>query len=194
VSILLIIGFYAILVWLTPERALENRRHTIRAVASIFLIFNVLYFTNAIPPLPLALKSAGVYHNVARVGDTYALTYEPLPWYREYLNYNTIFHHSPGTPVYVWSSIFAPSGLSTTIYHEWQRYDDAMQQWVTTNEFSYPITGGRDGGYRGYSMKIDVTSGEWRVRVVTRYGQVIGQVAFSVQDVSTPAPTDIKTE
>jgi hypothetical protein len=165
-----------------------------RSIAGIYIIFNLLYFSNAIPPLPLSLRDAGVYHSLERSASGYTLTYEPVPWYEAYLNYNTVFHHVPGTPVYVWSAIFAPSGLSTTILHEWQYYDTTTRVWVTTNTFSYPITGGRDGGYRGYTVKNDVTPGEWRVNVVTQYGQVIGQVAFTVVDSATVPELSTSTQ
>ena len=31
---------------------------------SVVLIVNILYFANLIPPVPLALKDAGIYHQV----------------------------------------------------------------------------------------------------------------------------------
>src|SRR5438046_3026621 len=62
-------------------------------------------------------------------------------------------YRSPGERVYVFSAIFAPSGLSTIIFHEWQHYDENTKDWVTTNTEQFPIIGGRDGGYRGYSFK-----------------------------------------
>lgn len=185
VSVVCIALFFGILLRAAPERAKQNWTWSVRAVAGIYIVFNILYFTNAIPPLPLSLRDAGVYHSISHTDTGYELSYEPLPWYQEYLRYNTVFHQVAGEPVYVWSAIFAPTNLTTTVFHDWQRYDDATGKWVTTNSFSYPIVGGRDGGYRGYSVKGDVTPGAWRVRVVTRYGQVIGQVSFTVVGVGT---------
>jgi hypothetical protein len=180
VSVVCIAIFFGVLLRAAPERAKQNWTWAVRSVAGIYIVFNILYFTNAIPPLPLSLRDAGVYHSITHTTAGYELTYEPLLWYQEYLRYNSVFHQVAGEPVYVWSSIFAPTNLATTIYHEWQRYDDTSGRWVTTNSFSYPIIGGRDGGYRGYSVKGDVTPGTWRVRVITTYGQVIGQVSFAV--------------
>ncbi len=180
VSVVCISIFFSILTWVAPERVRQNWTSAVRAVAAIAVVFNILYFTNAIPPLPLALRDAGVYHSISRTQEGYELTYEPLLWWEQYLRYNTVFHQTPGEPIYVWSAIFAPTNLTTTILHEWQKYDETEGKWVITNSFSYPIVGGRDGGYRGYSVKGDVTPGEWRVRVLTRYGQVIGQVSFTV--------------
>ena len=161
-------------------------RRCVSAIGTIYLLFNVLYFTNIIPPLPLALKSAGVYHTIDKLPDgTYRLTGERLPWYEEYLNYAPIYHRAPGEPIYVWSAIFAPSGLTTDVVHEWQRYDKAHGRWITESVVRFPIMGGRDGGYRGYSEKVTGAAGTWRVNVVTSYGQLIGRIAFTVADAST---------
>jgi Protein of unknown function (DUF2914) len=153
----------------------------------------VLYFTGAIPPLPLALKDAGVYHSVARESDgSYLLTEEPVPWYESFLRYNTTLHVVPGQSAYVYSAIFAPSGLSITVLHQWQRYDETSKTWVTTDTLAFPIEGGRDGGYRGYSSKSDITPGEWRVNVITQYGALIGRISFTVVDTtSTPPLTQV---
>ena len=88
--------------------------------------------------------------------------------------------------MYVYTAIFAPSGISTNIVHEWQRHDETSGKWVTEHRLTFHITGGREGGYRGYSLKKDVTPGEWRVNVTTDYGQLIGRAPFRVEAVSDP--------
>lgn len=191
-SLAVVAAFYYLLAYLVPERARQHRYRAAKSVAVIFLIFNALYFTGAIPPLPLALKEAGVYHNVAREGDAYRMQYEPVPWFAPFLRYNTLYHRAPGEPVYVFSAVFAPSGLETTIYHEWQRYDEARKEWVTRERVQFEIVGGRDGGYRGYSIKSNPEPGEWRVNVMTQYGQTIGRVVFTVVATSTPVATEEK--
>ena len=52
--------------------------------------------------------------------------------------------------------------------------------------------GGRDGGYRGYSIKNDVTAGKWRVNVKTGDGKLIGRVGFTVEDVQRRATTTLE--
>jgi len=166
------------------ELVTPNLTSIARTVAAILVVFNVLYFTNAIPPLPLALKDAGIYHSVSREsGGVYKLLEEPVPWYKKYLRFTTRFHHQAGESAYAYSAIFAPSGLSTLILHEWQRYDQTREEWITEDTVRFPIVGGRDGGYRGYSIKAGITPGKWRVNVVTQSGQLIGRILFSVIDV-----------
>jgi len=45
----------------------------------------------------------------------------------------------------------------------------------------FPIVGGREGGYRAYSVKSQPASGRWRVDIETAEGQLIGRVPFSVR-------------
>ncbi len=181
-------GFLALLFRVIPQMC-ERRTPAAVAIGMIFVIFNLLYFTNAIPPLPLALKGAQIYHSVMRNADGgYTLRGEPLAWHQKYLNYAPIFHRTPGAAVYALSSIFAPSGLSTEILHEWQFYDPVQRRWNTTNTVSFPIRGGRDGGFRGYSEKIDPVAGAWRVNVITQYGQLIGRISFTVVGATSTPP------
>jgi hypothetical protein len=113
-----------------------------------------------------------------------------LPWYEAYLNYNDIFHQVAGDPVYVYTAIFAPNDLSTTIEYQWQQNESG--KWVTTDTLSFPILGGREDGYEGYTVKSNVMPGYWRVNVITQYGQLIGRVAFSVVEAPTE-PTLVTT-
>ena len=183
IALILISLFIVFLAFLVPERVRASQIKIVRSLGAIFLGFNLLYFTNAIPPLPLSLREAGVYHRIVRGDDGYHLLSEPREWYQAFLNYNTHLHLSPGEPAYVYSSIFAPEDLSTTIVHRWQRYDFAWRRWITDQTISFPIRGGRDGGYRGYSFNSSITPGSWRVSVLTEYGQVIARVSFTVEEV-----------
>ncbi|MEY4747720.1 MAG: hypothetical protein RLZZ416_769 [Candidatus Parcubacteria bacterium] len=188
-SVSLITLYVRVINAFAPELVRREKTKVARSIAVIFIVFNVLYFSNVIPPLPLALKDGGVYHSVAKTGATYALTGEPLPWYESFFRYNTVFHQAPNEEAVAWSAVFAPSGLSTVIFHEWQHYDEGAKEWLTTNTERFAITGGRDGGYRGYSIKGNLAPGSWRVNVVTQYGQVIGRISFIVENVATSTPT-----
>ncbi len=183
-------GFVYIFALLVPAVFRAARFELFRTVGSIFLVFNLLYFTNAIPPLPLAIKDAGVYHGVKKVGEGYVLKSQPLEWYQRYLRYNTVFYKAPGERAYVFTSIFAPTKLATTITHEWQFYDTLRKEWRTVSRVSYPIQGGRDGGYRGYTVQDALTPGDWRVNVRIADGRLVGRVAFEVQNVPSPVEAE----
>ncbi len=194
VSLGIITLFLRFIGYLMPELLKRERTRIARIIAVIFVIFNILFFSNAIPPLPLALKAAGIYHSVERTQDgVFHLGAESQPWYWEYVPHEVVFHHTPGGIAYAYSAVFAPSGISTVILHEWQRYDAPTGEWLTRATVRYPIIGGRDGGYRGYSFIKDISEGKWRVNVITQYGQLIGRISFTVVDVDVPVPqTDLK--
>lgn len=186
-SLIIIAALLLLFLYLAPGIAYGDRVRAARAVAGIYLAINVMYFAGITPPLPLALMEAGVYHKIERTPEgAYTLTGERASWYEEYLRYETTFRSVGGEPVYVWSTVFAPTGLSTMIEHEWQRYDEVSGEWRTTDTLLFPINGGRDGGYRGYSYKSDVSPGKWRVNVQTGYGQLIARIAFNVVAVAEP--------
>lgn len=190
-SIVFITAFLELLRRIVPEVVKKNLTTVARTTALIFVTFNVLYFANIIPPLPLSLKEAGIYHDVRKIGSEYHLSGESRAWWQIYLTYNTTVHVTPGEGIYAFTAVFAPSGLSTIIVHQWQRFDSSAGEWVTADTVRFPVNGGRDGGYRGYSQKSDLTEGKWRVNVLTQYGQLIGRVGFTVQNAST---TPILTE
>ena len=106
------------------------------------------------------------------------------------MRYNTIFRQAPNESVYAYTAIFAPTGLSMSVSHEWQRYDEEGRTWVTEETIPFFIVGGRDGGYRGYSIKSGATEGTWRVNVITEFRQLIGRVSFRVENVDTPVPVE----
>src|SRR3989338_1717403 len=188
-AIVLMAIFIRGLYFLMPQHVLAHRTQIARNIAAIFVIFNVLYFTNAIPPLPLSLKEAGVYHKIEKVGDKYLLEAEPSRWYEAYLRYNTKIHKAPGESVFVYSAVFAPTRFSTTILHEWEYYDEKTEHWVRSATFGFPITGGRAGGYRGFTLKKSFEEGKWRVNVKTGDGKIIGRISFTVVEVPEPVPT-----
>ncbi len=191
IGISAMIGFAYLFSIVVPAIYREARVELWRVCASILLVFNLLYFTNAIPPLPLALKEAGIYHGVQKSGDEYMLKAEPLLWYQQYLRYNTVFHRAPGERAYVFTSVFAPTKLATTITHEWQFYDMARKDWRTMSKVSYPIQGGRDGGYRGFTIQESLSPGDWRVNVRTADGRLVGRVSFEVKNV--PSAVDVES-
>lgn len=145
----------------------------------VFVLVNILYFTNFIPPIPLSIKDAGVYHSIKRnVDGNYDVTVEPQDW-RKYITLYPDYHKTPGEPVYVYSAVFSPAQFNMTITHQWQ-YLDSSGKWVTASEIPLKVVGGRDGGFRTYSEKFNPAPGKWRVNVLTDRGQVIGRVRFNI--------------
>lgn len=144
----------------------------------VVLFMNFSYFANILPPLPLAATAAGVYHSVWRVPGQYLATAESQPWFVRYLGLAPTVHLVVGDSIFAYSSVFAPTTLATTIVHRWQRYDPDQKKWITRAAIAYPIVGGRDGGYRGYSSVSIWEAGSWRVNIETAAGRLITRLPF----------------
>ena len=151
-----------------------------QSITAIVAVVMFAYLTNIIPPIPLSLKESIIAHAATRSGEAYALSVEPESFFERLYPIKT-FHQSAGESVYLWVSVFAPTNLKTAIVHEWQQRQKG--KWVTMSRITFPISGGRSEGFRGYSVKESVAEGEWRVSVETERGQVIGRVRFDIIDV-----------
>ena len=159
----------------------------------VFVLMNVFYFANILPPLPLSAEAAGIYHSVWRVPGAYLATSEPEPWQVRYLGFSPTLHLTPGDSLSAYSSVFAPTTLSTVIVHRWQWYDPVGDIWTTRAAIAYPIQGGRDGGYRGYSSMPMLDAGQWRVSIETADGRRIVTLPFTVERTKIPPPKEIIT-
>ena len=151
----------------------------------LVILCTVLYFLNWIPPIPLSLTFGGIYHQIEKKHDEYLLTYEKGPWYAIWKESND--RVGIEAPVHCFSSVFAPVTLQTTIYHHWQwRPFDEHASFMTTDRIPISITGGREKGYRWYTMKHRLQPGEWRVNVETEDGRILGRMTFFAEDNYSP--------
>lgn len=192
VSLVLIILFINLLSTIVRDKMRSSIRAVGISIASIYLAINIMYFTNILPPIPLSMKASGVYHEVHRVGADYLGLEEVSVERFDFLRVYKKIHVRPGAPVFVYSSVFAPTDIQTTIVHEWQ-FKDVEGDWVTASKIPFPITGGRDGGYRGYSYKNHTTPGKWRVNIENDRGQMIGRVKIEIIQVDVDPTVVQKT-
>ncbi len=155
------------------------------SIAGIFVGFQVLYFTNLIPPVPLTLKEIGIYHNVLRTGGGYDVTYEVPHEYAFWRSTARVYHRTRGEAAYCFSSVYAPTALRTKIFHSWQ-YQASDGSWVRESRVGFSVVGGREAGYRGFTIKQNPREGTWRCVVETENGKVVGQTEFDVVSVDTP--------
>jgi hypothetical protein len=56
---------------------------------------------------------------------------------------------------------------------------------MTTDRIPISITGGREKGYRWYTTKHRVQTGEWRVNVETEDGRILGRMTFVAEENSS---------
>lgn len=149
-------------------------------VLSIYFAISLFYFLRLIPPVPLAMENGIVAHNIEKIDNTYSIRFEREKWYVFWRSYKEIYHRDANEPVYVFTSIFAPTELKKKIYHRWSFFDSGTDDWTTTEDIGYTVEGGRDDGYRGYTFKTNVWDGLWKVEVITEEELVLGVVKFEI--------------
>ncbi len=194
-ALIIILIFIRVLAFAIPRFIELHQRSLILTVGIIFALFNGLYFANLIPPIPLSLKDIGVFHSVVRFEDkSYQLTYEKGEWWEFYKKSDTTFHGKSGGTIFCFAKVFAPTTIATDIYHVWEYYDEDTGQWVQHARVSYPIIGGGDGGYRGYSYIQGNRDGTWRCSVETERGQVLGRESFVVNSQGTQGELTTRRE
>jgi len=176
--------FLGLLAWVGWTRFAKTFWRIVAGSTAVLVILVGSYFTSLIPPIPLTMRDSGIYHSIQRSADGYTLSAEASrPWWEFYKPMQV--HHVSGTPLVAFSSIFAPGAFSAGVVHEWERYDPASKKWVRASMIAFPLSGGRQGGYRGYSEITNVQPGAWRVSIQTSSGQTIGRIRFDVVDVSS---------
>ncbi len=179
VSLGLLWLFLRVLRRVAPETFVRGKTGLFICVSLIFVAINVMYFLHLIPPIPLSLQDASVAHSIARTSSgNYAVQLEDPGWLR-FFRRAEVFHGRPGDRVYAYTAVFSPTSLRTTIVHEWQFYD-GKKGWTTMSRVSLPLSGGRDAGYRTYSVKTEIQQGAWRVNVETPSGAILGRLRFNV--------------
>lgn len=164
-------------------------------IGGLFAFMNLAYLQHWIPPVPLSMQAGNVYHNVSVTPDGYELTYETPAWYQVGKHSSTPFAYADGDRVYFFAAIFAPTDLDTGVVHHWQRRTAGPDgtTWQTTDRIPYTVQGGRMRGYRGYTVKSNVSPGTWRVYVETETGRVLGGVTFDVVRAETPESRTFQT-
>lgn len=163
----------------------RSRRDVVLTGAPAVALVAVLvgfYFLHWIPPVPLSMKFAGVYHKIEKTEGRYQLSFEERTWYQFWKRSDDPFRGAG--PAHCFTAVFAPVALQTTILHHWQYRPPGRsdRDFVTTDRIPMSIAGGREAGYRGYTVKSRLDPGEWRVDVETREGRVIGRIGFHVTE------------
>lgn len=180
-SLLLTLAFINFIYNKSPStRSNTSRFKTGSIIIGIYITINIFYYFNLIPPVPLSLQNGIVAHNVEKQDNIFAVSYEQSAFYNFWDPYDKTFNSAPSDTVFVYTSIFAPTDLSKSVQHQWQRYNQSLEEWRTSDNISYEVIGGRKGGFRGYTYKKNISPGQWRVNVITNGGLVLGKLDFTI--------------
>ena len=165
------------LIWLINFRgAKELKKKVLYPALSMVILFVAGYYTSTIPPVPLAVKKMGVYHEIEKKNGKYIGRHLSLKW-RPFQK--EIFLVKPGDKINILLSIFSPTNFNDQIHLKWYRYSE-KEGWLLEDNIPLQIVGGREEGFRGFATKEYFTDGEWKICVETTEGREIGRVNLRV--------------
>lgn len=164
-----------------PEESL--RKQITIPFASVVLIFMLTYFFKILPPVPLSLQYAGVYHSVEKTADNKYKLAHLKPWWNFWDNGDQHFKAREEDKIVVFFRLFAPSNFKERIHLEWSR-KNSQGEWELQDKIPIQISGGRGEGFRGYGIKSNFSQGNWKTAVVTSDDREIGRIYFEVETVS----------
>ena len=192
IAVVIFFFYMQALAQLGHERYRSARMQVFVGMVLITVFLNIAYFLRVLPPLPLVLTEAGVYHDVKRVGANFQATQEDEPpeW-QALFGTHAIMHVQKGATLYLYNAVFAPRGLHTRILHEWQWLQPG-KGWVSQQRIAVDIRGGREDGYRFYTTKSAPRPGQWQVNIMTGDGRSVGRVRFAVEEQAVPPATSIR--
>ena len=175
-SLVLVMIVITMLVKMTNAEVEFSRKKLWFASGSVYTGIIVLYFMNLIPPIPLAAKHIGAYVGYERTSTGYNMQDAYMGFMNQVRFWEELVPHTSGQPIYVFASVFAPTGMEFRIVHHWQRYNDRTEKWESVDRINYRAIGGRDGGYRGVSRKSSLSPGLWRVDIEDDRGFVVARM------------------
>jgi hypothetical protein len=165
------------------NRKLPDPNHTRNLVilpsALVQIVFLALYLLKMIPPVPLAIDYAGIYHNVEKAEGRYVLSYD-RPFWKFWQHGAQSFVAQSGDKIYVYVRVFSPTHFKDKVFIRWM-FREPKTGWQSYDVIPLNIVGGRDQGFRGYAFKSNYTPGQWRVQIETADEREIGRISFDVE-------------
>ena len=195
-ALLVVSGVVKLLYHYIPRYLELQMRMVVFSVLGAFAIFQGMYWSNIIPPIPLSLYELSVVHSVSRSTQSgeYTISYERTPWWDVASWWRPTLHIGNTGRAACFSSVFAPAKMTVDVFHVWEKYNQDSKEWDERFRVDYPISGEARSGYRGYSQSNNVSGGKWRCSVKTGRGQVLGHRVFIIDTTSRTVDLETRVE
>lgn len=168
--------FIFIIIWILSLRGLSQIKNKVIAPSLLMIfLFIFAYYTSLIPPVPIAIKKIGVFHEMEKKDGKYIGKTTPSGW--SFLRKKE-FHARTGDKITVLLSIFSPMNFQDLIHLKWFR--NSQDGWILEDNIPLQIVGGREEGFRGFATKKYFKEGEWRICVETTEASEVGRIEFRV--------------
>lgn len=183
-SLMTFAGYYAIIKTKISDNPSLLKTHLAFPFAAIQIVIVILYFINAIPPVPLSVKYMGIYHGVTKTEGGWELSYTRPRW-KFWQNGDQTFLARRGDEVYCYVQVFSPVRFKDRLQIRWLYWVE-KRGWLSSDAIPMPVLGGREEGYRAVTKKSNFEPGKWRVQIETLESREIGRLGFVIaQDTDT---------
>ena len=156
----------------------EIRKKVLGTGYGVIGVFAVFYLLGIIPPVPLSLKYIGVFHSIRKDQGEYVLTSNRSKWLF-WQNGDQSFFARPGDQIVTFVRVFAPNGFRDQLQVRWMLH--TANGWQKQDVIPITVNGGREHGFRGYTVKSNYQPGDYRVQVETTDGREIGRIGLTVE-------------
>jgi len=184
---LLFVQVYYLLRW--GKSYLHVARHAAIPAFGVQALFVLLYTLRIAPPVPLAIKQIGIYHQVKRVQGGWELLQQTKTW-RFWRRADAVFLERPGDKLFCFVRIFAPrhfhDGISVVWFHH-----DPRHGWTQAHRLALTVSASSAVGFATDAYLTEPMPGEWRVEIESQDGRTIGQLRFEVALDQGDGPRDL---
>jgi hypothetical protein len=175
----------------TKDPRLVLRRALIPALG-VQLAFVLLYALRIAPPVPLATKEMGIYHDVRREQGGRRLFHQSVGW-KFWHHGDQDFLERPGDRAYCFARIFAPARFHDRIYVVWS-FDDPRRGWQTVQRLPLSVSASGERGFATEAYLTTPAEGDWRVEVTSEDGRTMGLLRFTVTKDASTDPRSFEEE
>lgn len=180
-SLAIFLGLY----FLHKDHIGDLKKKYLYPIIGTHIFFVFAYFLNIVPPVPIAVKHIGVYHNIEKLDGIYRVSFLPRK-YLFWLDSNSDFSARPEDSLNIFVQIFSPRAFEDKVFLEF--YKDGQKQ----DRIPIGIRGGRSEGFRGYVTKKNYSPGNWQVVVMSSDNRPFGNYSFKVHSDTTTEIRDFK--
>jgi hypothetical protein len=167
------------LLWRWTHSRLLVLKQALAPALAVQLLFVLAYALRLAPPVPLAVKEIGIYHDVKKEPGGRRLFFERPAW-QFWRKGDQKFLERPGDRVYCFARVFAPRHFSDRIDAVWF-HDDPKHGWRQVYKLPLSVSASSDRGFATEAYLTNPAEGAWRVELQTADGYTVGQLGFEVE-------------
>jgi hypothetical protein len=163
-------------------------RHAAIPAYGVQLAFLLVYALRIAPPVPLAVKEMGIYHDVQRAPGGRRLLQQKRGW-KFWQKGDQDFLERDGDKVWCFARIFAPAHFRDRLDIVWYR-DDPQKGWIEYHRFASTVAASSARGFATEGYLTHPPPGRYRVEIQSGDRRTMGLLHFQVIPDGGSGPRD----